>query len=1113
MGNFIIPIAKFLGAVLGFTGAGTGLYFVAVQVARIGLLALAAKLTRPKQDLSTQATNKLLTRRDTISPQNYIYGEDMVSGPLAYTNVAGTENRDLFFAIILAGHECEDVISYRIDDTDIPLSDVSGAKDGTVNGGIYNGVAEVEFLFGVNPQTRSVLLNEASSTLFVTAHRGNDWAYMVWKFTLVEGSEGPFKKGAPQNMRAVVRGRKVYDPRLDSSPGDDPQNASFIVWSDNPALCLADFIRDDSFGMKEIDSRVDWPMVVTAADICDELVTIPTATTQKRYTCNATFSSTENRGNVRDELLSAMLGRMVFSQGLWKIWAGAAIAPDVTLTEANLGGQITLQASAGAKERYNRVRGKFIDPDRDYTANSYPEQRSSVFVADDGGEVRPIVADFTSSNTDFEAQRKAIVTLKQSRNQRVVVFEGNYSCFRIQAGSTVLLTIAEYGFSGEKFFVTEWGLTQTGVSLTMVQEVDTVWADPMEGDYTIRTNTGVLVFGETGVPPPTAPTIGSVPGGIKLTWTNPPRSTYDVTEIHASDDNVRANAEIVATVSSSSYVDQVSDDRIRFYWLRNKTSLGAVSTFEPDLTTTTLSTFGIIDIGVNSVPSFTPGFVGGKDDFVYVLNKTYLDAADNGEIKVTGLTFEHPDGTVITTDSFIFEIRTPFEAAVVGRFFIMFSAAVAETRFGGVAADWGDGAPDDTRFVVVTHNSVDLWRARNNAGTFFAFTPLVTDCIIAVCDKQAITGGIEAINPVTGGLAGVGGGFRDIKFRRDVAQPATPTGDSPSGWTDFVPTGTAALWQIVGNKNAAGELQGVWSTPALTTGMTFRGPYQAGTDYIVTDVVTFQGRTYICVLDTIGNAPSGTNASNTQWDILAAKGDAGDPPSPYTETIAITGSGPKNLRSIANAHSPPYEGGDATITFTVAGGITITGNANGGDGLVTGSWPGGATIDLTLDTTGTIRGGGGRGGNASSGGGGTGGDAINCTEDLDIQNQGGLIQSAGGGGGAGGRGEQPPVEPLEYGGGGGGGASPNGSGGNGENTVNFDGADGNNGTTSAGGTGGLGASPHGGNGGQGGGYATNGAVGQTAELPGGAGGAQGFAVRKNGHTVPVTGGTVTGTVG
>lgn len=637
---FWAKVGEFIAAIFIGTASTNAAYVLAVNLARVAVLALIAKVTAPKLGLSQKAVEKLLTLRDPIAPQTFMYGEDMISGPLLFSNVNIGDGKDLIMVVALLGHECDSVISYRIDDTN-----VGAINDEAINAivsGKFSGVASVEFRFGTSSQAVFALLTAQHANLFGVNHTGRGWTMMTWKFSIVEGLEEAFEDGVPQNLKAVIRGKRVYDPRryslntdnhfmgactdLDSGRtfwfGDNAQTTSIDAaftcagpsggggngrqpagrqptgrqptgrqpgsgggsgpidtlsltdndaatedifserfpvdilklytaqarvrqtsgdrvnilgvafydsggslitpgaetgwanlganyfeffasavfpatytiqsqefgtsggqipagavtmalvgqfcgagttnttvdikdmsifentlvarhtladdsiweWSDNPAICLADFIRWDKFGMREVDERIDWPQVIIAAQICDEKVAIPGggSPTQKRYTLNAVFSSIETRLDVRDQILGAMMGRMVFSQGLWRMWAGAAIVPDVTLTEANLGGAIQLQASAGAKERYNRVRGKFIDAGRDYTANSYAEQRSAVFVADDGGEVTEIVADMLHTNNRFEAQRKAIIFLKQSRNQRLVVFQGNYSCFRIQ---------------------------------------------------------------------------------------------------------------------------------------------------------------------------------------------------------------------------------------------------------------------------------------------------------------------------------------------------------------------------------------------------------------------------------------------------------------------------------------------------------------------------------------------------------------------------------------------------------------------------------------------------------------------------------------------------------
>lgn len=255
------------------------------------------------------------------------------------------------------------------------------------------------------------------------------------------------------------------------------------------------------------------------------------------------------------------------------------------------------------------------------------------------------------------------------------------------------------------------------------------------------------------------------------------------------------------------------------------------------------------------------------------------------------------------------------------------------------------------------------------------------------------------------------------------------------------------------------------------------------------------------------NGPGGQHQSQATVTVTAAV---------FAQTIQITGTGPVNLRSLANTAG--YNGAQsANITFEVGNGVTITGASGGGIAIDSGTWPGAPysiALALVIKSGGIVRGGGGNGGagGSSPGAGGAGGDAIYCRLPMSvtIESSG---QARGGGGGGGGASTvyQGFEEPdFRYGGGGGGGA-PNGAGGAGDGASN-----GASGTVSGGGAGGSGANG-GVNGGAGGGYGASGSNGQgwlSPSAPGGAGGAGGYCIRKNGHTVTVTNnGSTSGTIG
>jgi len=263
--------------------------------------------------------------------------------------------------------------------------------------------------------------------------------------------------------------------------------------------------------------------------------------------------------------------------------------------------------------------------------------------------------------------------------------------------------------------------------------------------------------------------------------------------------------------------------------------------------------------------------------------------------------------------------------------------------------------------------------------------------------------------------------------------------------------------------------------------------------------------------------PNGTVVTNTYDEAgNRIQVQTGSTSSAFNATIQITGTGPVNLRTLADTAG--YNGAqNAIVLFVIASGVTISGSAGtptGGIGIDSGTWPTSSyNIALTLQVLGKAYGGGGAGGSGNSGAGNVGGDALYCRLPMSVVvNSGGEIGAGGGGGGGGGRGRvNQGGEIFIYGGGGGGGGAPNGPGGAGGVAADGNGSPGSAGTVSGGGSGGASS---GGQGGNGAAFGATGTAGDNAWQAGGAGGAAGYAIRKNGHAVMMSNnGSVAGAVG
>jgi YD repeat-containing protein len=258
--------------------------------------------------------------------------------------------------------------------------------------------------------------------------------------------------------------------------------------------------------------------------------------------------------------------------------------------------------------------------------------------------------------------------------------------------------------------------------------------------------------------------------------------------------------------------------------------------------------------------------------------------------------------------------------------------------------------------------------------------------------------------------------------------------------------------------------------------------------------------------------PNGASSSYTYDSVDNRTAASVTLPGGGTVTINVTAA--SNLRTLAN--NAGYTGASGvSYQFVVPSGTTIMGSSSGGSGIDTGTWLSGVT--LTLVVSGNVYGGGGSGGGgavSAGGAGGNGGDAVYVQAPIGITiNSGGAVEGGGGGGGGGG-GQINTKLALTWGGGGGGGGFPNGAAGPGTPVSDYPGSDGSTGTTSGGGAGGAGGAPAG-NGGNGGGAAASGSAGVADGIhAGGAPGAGGYAIRKNGNTVTVTNnGTELGTIG
>lgn len=458
--------AAFAGATAAtFTWAAFGAAFAKAFVINVGLQALGGMLTKSGRQtdqptVQAEARDRKTTVRSAVEPRRIVYGTARVSGPLVYAETVGSENQQLWMVIPLAGHEVEEIGDLYFGDELVGTLDGSGA----VTTGRFAGYASVWKHLGTDAQTADANLLAATAGGWTSAHRLRGVAYVVVKLTW---NQNLWTGGIP-NIAAVVKGKKLYDPRT-----------GLTVWSNNWALCVRDYLTAD-YGLGCDSTELDDTDVIAAANIADELVITAAGSptqTQARYTCNGTVNLADRPIDILQRLLTAGAGVVTYSQGLYHIKAGAYTTPAHDIDESWLRGPVDLQARAPRRDLYNGVRGTFVDPARDYETTDFPPVTNSTYETQDGGVqiLRDIELPFTTDG--IAAQRIAKIHLEKSRQGITVNLPCNMKAFPVAVWDTVRLSITSLGWSSKVFLVTGWTFNEAGgVDLALQEEASAVYS-------------------------------------------------------------------------------------------------------------------------------------------------------------------------------------------------------------------------------------------------------------------------------------------------------------------------------------------------------------------------------------------------------------------------------------------------------------------------------------------------------------------------------------------------------------------------------------------------------------------------------------------------------------
>ena len=519
-----------IAAALGVTT--TAVYIAIGQF--VLLVASSVYASNKAKQGSPDISARTLTSRGTIDPAKIIYGEALVAGTLAYRNAHGIRNREMWAVHVLAGHEIEGITDVYLDDKLITNAQINSgaAAGGAVGSGDFGPVRSQTVCaiykhYGTSTQTSNSALVAASSD-WSTSHRLRGYAYAVTEFVLWDRTQTLWEAGDPTNVKFLVQGKKVYDPRLDSTQtfgSGSHRVATPATWeySDCPPLCLADYLMDSKFSPLAngiSPDRIDWEAVADAADICDTLVFIPPAAspqnTEKRYTCNGVIYGADTPEENVKRLLSSFNGTLAFTSGMYVIDASTYEAPADSLSEDDVIGAIAISSALDSDERVNTLKAIYTDRDKQYEATETAAIELYKTERDNGEELIKSI-ELPLTNSWFMAQRICLLRLQEANEELTVTVPCNLKAARLVPGQRVNFTLTERGWTPKVFKVLSWeffdrGGDKLGVNLKLREDDATAYGDPEVADYNTVDAFGTLTI----VDPDPVPGLATIPLGINV---------------------------------------------------------------------------------------------------------------------------------------------------------------------------------------------------------------------------------------------------------------------------------------------------------------------------------------------------------------------------------------------------------------------------------------------------------------------------------------------------------------------------------------------------------------------------------------------------------------------
>jgi hypothetical protein len=548
----------FVGDILGSAGKAIGSVVGGIGKVVSSVIGwLVPKPIIPSGYAGTPSSQGVLVNKDSNNASiPIVYGKRQVGISRVFVESSGTDNAYLYIAgVICEGGNggIESIDEIYIDDKLVTWSgSLTNGTVRTVNSSDTNfykdgaSLISVQAFYGLDNQSVSSLLDE--STNWDSNYKLSGVAYLAFKFTWNQDAFGSLP-----DVKVVLKGKKIYDPRLDSTKGGSgshrQDDSTTWAYSNNSALVLLDYLRNTRYGkgLPNNAFETNYDSFKNSANTCDTQVTPYSGATSNinLFETNAVIDTSQKvLDNVKD-LLAPMRALFTYTQGKYKVIIEDTGSSQLLLNSDNIIGGIKIYGEK-KNSKYNRVIGTFVNPSKNWqddTITFPPADDSSLDVADkyatllaeDNNTELEGSFEFRNVTNPYQAEELCEIILRRSRNALGVEVRCTSEALNLSIGDIVTLTYSTGGFSAKPFRV-------LGLAINTDSTVDLQLSEHQNTFYSWSAKNQEPVIADTTLPNPN-------------NVTAPVSVTLDDQLIEYSDGVVITALDVTIDASTDSFVD------------------------------------------------------------------------------------------------------------------------------------------------------------------------------------------------------------------------------------------------------------------------------------------------------------------------------------------------------------------------------------------------------------------------------------------------------------------------------------------------------------------------------------------------------------------------------